>query len=146
MKFNFFGKGKESKESPDALLLKAEKAVQMGEYGMAIGHFRNALRLTRPEDAEEYQRKFTALWGSIESGAIRGMGNAGRNVDEFMVEGSFAINTLKNVKECNDLFNFGGMAMIVMPPEELARIVNDTTLKEIQNTLAPAVPVIPKKS
>lgn len=142
MKFNLFGKGERSRETPDAFLDKARSAVAQGEYAMAVGHFRSALRLTRPEEAEEYQQKFTAIWRSIESGAIRGMGKAGVNPEEFMVEGALAINTLKNVKECNDLFGLSGL---FMAPDQLKVVVTDATLKEIQNTLAPAPITAPKK-
>lgn len=143
MKFRLFGGGEKNKETPDAFLDKARSAIAQGEYGMAIGHFRSALRLTRPEEAEEYQQKFTALWRSIESGAIRGMGKAGNSTDDFMVEGALAINTLKNIKECNDLFGLNGL---FMSSDQLTHIVTDATLKEIQVTLAPTAVITPKRA
>ena len=146
MKFRLFGGGEKNQETPDVFLDKAKGAVAQGEYAMAVGHFRNALRLTRPEEAEKYQQEFRVLWSSIESSAIRGMGNAGKDPAEFMTEGALAINTLQQVKECNDLFNIGGLMMVVMSPEELARVVNEATLKELQETLAPAPVTRRKKS
>ncbi|MES2134619.1 MAG: hypothetical protein V4449_00015 [Patescibacteria group bacterium] len=146
MSFRFFGKRERKGESADAFLDKAKGAVAQGEYGMAVGHFRSALRLSRPEEIEKYQQEFRTLWSSIESSAIRGMGKAGKDPAEFMTEGALAINTLQHVKECNDLFNIGGLMMVVMSPEELARVVNEATLKELQETLAPAPVMRRKKS
>ena len=142
MKFNLFGRGERNKETPDSFLDKARSAIAQGEYSMAIGHFRSALRLTRPEESEKYQQEFKTLWFSIEGNAIRGMGNAGKDPAEFMTEGALAINTLKNVKECNDLFGINGL---FMSPEQLKIVVSDRTLKEIQDTLAPAPIVAQKK-
>lgn len=141
MKFKLFGGSERSKETPDAFLDKAKSAIAQGEYAMAIGHFRSALRLSRPDEAEHYQKMFRTMWSSIESSAIRGMGNAGKDPAEFMTEGTLAINTLKNVKECNDLFGINGL---FMTSEELTRVVSDATLKEIQDTLSPA-PIVPSK-